>query len=65
MKELGSNAELKAKELHDAEVAEQNKMVHGTASNRAKDIEANPEIAVRVPDALEEYQMEHGSHRRR
>jgi hypothetical protein len=61
LKELGSNAKLKAKELHDAKVAEQNKMVYGTASDRAKDIEANPEIAVRVPDALEEYQMEHGS----
>ena len=61
MKELGSNAELKAKELHDAKVAEQNKMVHCTASDHAKDIEANPEIAIRVPDALKEYQMEHGS----
>jgi hypothetical protein len=49
LKELGSNAKLKAKELHDAKVAEQNKMIHGTASDRAKDIEANPEIAVRVP----------------
>ncbi len=61
LKELGSNAELKAKELHDAEVAEQNKMVHGTASNRTEDIEANPEIAIRVPGALKDYQMEHGS----
>ncbi len=61
LKELGSNAELKANELHDAKVAEQNKMVHGTASDYAKGIEANPEIAIRVPDALKEYQMEHGS----
>jgi hypothetical protein len=61
LKKLGSNAKLKAKKLHDAKVAEQNKIVHGTASNPAMDIEANPEIAVRVPDALKEYQMEHGS----
>ncbi len=31
LKELGSNAELKAKELYDVKVAEQNKMDHGTA----------------------------------
>jgi hypothetical protein len=46
LKELGSNAKLKAKELQDVKVAEQNKMDHGTVSNRTKEMDTNPKIAI-------------------
>ncbi len=59
LKELGSNAKLEAKELHDVKVAEQNKMDHGTASNRTKEMDTNPEIAITEPEVPAEHQMEH------
>jgi hypothetical protein len=59
-KELGSsNAKLEAKELHDVKVAEQNKMGHGTVSNRTKEMDTNPEIAITEPEVPTEHQMEH------
>jgi hypothetical protein len=59
LKELGSNAELEAKELHDVKVAEQNKMDHGTVSNHTEEMETNPEIAITEPEVPAEHQMEH------
>jgi hypothetical protein len=59
LKELGSNAKLEAKELHDVEVAEQNQMDHGTVSNCTKEMDTNPEIAITEPEVPTEHQMEH------
>jgi hypothetical protein len=59
LKELGSNAKLKAKELHNVEVAEQNKIDHGTVSNRTKEMDTNPEISLTDPEVPAEHQMEH------
>jgi hypothetical protein len=59
LKELGSNAKLKAKELHDVEVAEQNKMDHGTVSNCTKEMDTNPEISITELEVPVEHQMEH------
>jgi hypothetical protein len=49
LKELGRNAKLKAKELHDVKVAEQTKMDYGTVSNHTKEMDTNPEIAITEP----------------
>jgi hypothetical protein len=59
LKELGSNAKLEAKELHDVKVAEQNKMDHGTVSNHTEETNTNPEIAITEPEVPAEHQMEH------
>jgi hypothetical protein len=61
LKELGSNARLEVKELHDVKVAEQNKMDHGTVSKRTKEIDTNPENAITEPEVPTEHQMEHES----
>ncbi len=59
LKELGSNAKLKAKELHDVKVAEHNKMDHGTVSNCTEEMDTNPEVAVTDQEVPAEHQMEH------
>ncbi len=59
LKELGSNAKLEAKELHDVKVAEKNKMDHGPVSNRTKEMDTNPGITFTEPEVPTEHQMEH------
>ncbi len=59
LKELGSNAELEAKELHNVEVAEQNEMDHGTVSDHTEEMETKPEIAITEPEVPAEHQMKH------